>query len=140
MSVSEDLFADRYRLDGVLGAGGMAEVHRAWDTRLRRFVAIKLFRPNADVTAGRRFESEVRTLASLSHPGLVSVYDARATEQASFVVLQLVEGRTLLDRIAPGPVEPAEARRLGAQLADALAYVHTRGVVHRDIKPSNILL
>lgn len=80
MSVSEDLVADRYRLHGVLGSGGMADVHRAWDTHLRRFVALKMFRPDADLTTGRRFDSEVRTLAGLSHPGLVSVYDAQATE------------------------------------------------------------
>jgi serine/threonine protein kinase len=137
---SDDLLADRYRLDGILGSGGMSEVHRAWDTRLRRFVAIKLFRLGTDAVARRRFDNEIRTLAGLSHPGLVSVYDAGASDRTAFVVLQLVNGRTLHERIGRGPMSPAETRLLGARLADALAYVHSLGVVHRDVKPSNILL
>jgi serine/threonine protein kinase len=140
LSTSRDLLAGRYRLDGLLGTGGMGDVHRAWDTRLSRFVAIKLFRSSLDATASRRFDSEVRTLAGLSHPALVSVYDAGASDATPFVVLQLVEGRTLHDRIGDGPMTPDEVRDLGARLADALAYVHAHDVVHRDIKPSNILL
>jgi serine/threonine protein kinase len=140
LSTSDELLAGRYRLDGVLGTGGMAKVHRAWDTHLRRFVAIKLFRMNSDATSCRRFDNEIHTLARLSHPGLVCVYDAGTSEQVSFVALQLVDGDTLRDHIAGGPMPVADVRRLGAHLANALAYVHTHGVVHRDIKPSNILI
>lgn len=143
MSVSAQqnrVLAERYELGELLGTGGMADVHRAWDTRLRRQVAIKLFRPGADAASARRFDNEVRTLASLSHPGLVQVHDAGTASGSPFVVLELVEGRTLRDHIAGGPLAVEEVRRFGAQLADAVAHVHARGVVHRDIKPSNVLL
>ncbi|ANZ40210.1 hypothetical protein BBK82_33440 [Lentzea guizhouensis] len=140
LSAQERVLAGRYELAERLGAGGMAEVHRAWDRRLHRHVAVKLFRAGTDATGPHRFENEVKTLAALSHPGLVQVHDAGTSDDTPFVVLQMVEGRTLLGRIADGPLSVEEIRRIGAQLADALAYVHEQGVVHRDVKPSNILL
>ncbi|MEU4447630.1 serine/threonine-protein kinase [Actinosynnema sp. NPDC050801] len=140
LPVSDELLAGRYELAGTLGVGGMAEVRHGWDTVLQRAVAVKLFHPTADVDAGRRFDNEARTLARLSHPGLVSVYDAGSSGGTAFVVLRLVEGGTLRARIADGPLSVAEVRALGARLADALAYVHDQDVVHRDVKPSNILL
>jgi len=124
----------------LLGTGGMADVHRAWDTRLRRFVAVKRFRLNPDDRTRQRVANEVQALARLSHPGLVSVFDVEVSGDTPFVVLQLVDGHTLRDEIVHGPMPVAEVRRLGALLADALAHVHAEGVVHRDIKPSNILL
>jgi serine/threonine protein kinase len=142
MSVSahDRLLAERYEVAELLGSGAMAEVRRAWDTRLRRHVAVKLFRAGSDVADVYRFDNEIRTLAALSHPGLVQVHDAKTTGDTPFVVLQLVDGCTLRDRIAEGPLDVDDVRRLGADLADALAYVHARGVMHRDIKPSNILI
>ncbi|MFD4669083.1 serine/threonine-protein kinase [Lentzea sp. NPDC058450] len=137
MPTDSVLLADRYRLGEVLGTGGMAVVRRATDTLLARDVAIKLFTHPADA---RRFDSEIRTLAGLSHPGLIAIYDADLEAETPFVVLQLVEGRTVRDHIDSGPRSADEVRQLGAALADALAHVHTRGFVHRDIKPSNILL
>ncbi|MFC3889838.1 serine/threonine-protein kinase [Lentzea rhizosphaerae] len=134
------LLADRYRLGEVLGTGGVAEVRRARDTVLARDVAIKLFRKGRDLADARRFDNEIRTLAGLSHPGLVTVYDADTTGETPFMVLELVEGRTLRDRLDHGPMHVEDVRCLGAALADALAHVHDQGLVHRDIKPSNILL
>jgi len=132
----QGLLADRYRLGDLLGTGGVAEVRRARDTVLGRDVAVKLFR-DMDV---RRFDNEIRTLAGLSHPGLVSVYDADTTGDLPFMVLELVEGKTLRDRVANGRLPVEDVRRLGAAVADALAHVHANGFIHRDIKPSNILL
>jgi serine/threonine protein kinase len=134
------LLADRYRLGELLGTGGVAEVRRARDTVLARDVAIKLFRKGRDLADARRFDNEIRTLAGLSHPGLVTVYDADTTGETPFMVLELVEGRTLRDRLDLGPMHVEDVRRLGAALADALAHVHDQGLVHRDVKPSNILL
>lgn len=134
------LLADRYRLGELLGTGGVAEVRRARDTVLARDVAIKLFRKGRDLADARRFDNEIRTLAGLSHPGLVTVYDADTTGETPFMVLELVEGRTLRDRLDHGAMHVEDVRRLGAALADALAHVHDQGLVHRDVKPSNILL
>ncbi|MET1074180.1 MAG: serine/threonine-protein kinase, partial [Umezawaea sp.] len=140
LPVNGELLADRYELAGVIGVGGMAEVHRAWDTHLRRPVAIKLFAAGGDLDSTRRFDNEVRILAGLSHPGLVSVYDVGTAGRKPFVVLRLVDGRTLRHRMAEGPLPVDEVRSLGAAVADALAHVHDQGVMHRDVKPSNILL
>lgn len=142
MSVSahDPLLAERYELAELLGSGAMCEVRRAWDTRLQRHVAVKLFRAGSDAGDALRFDNEITTLAGLSHPGLVQVHDAGATGDTSFVVLQLIEGCTLRDHIVDGPLTVDDVRRLGADLADVLAYVHAQGVIHRDIKPSNILM
>lgn len=134
------LLADRYRLDGLVGSGGMAQVHRGWDVLLRRPVAVKLFPGVEDAVTERRIENEIRTLAALSHPGLVAVYDAGTSGGTRFVVMRLVEGRTLRAEINRGPLALSEVRRLGAAIADALAHVHAHGVIHRDLKPSNVLL
>ncbi|WP_447007514.1 serine/threonine-protein kinase [Saccharothrix isguenensis] len=140
LTTENRVLAGRYRLDGKLGQGGTAEVHRGWDVLLRRFVAVKLFDFQDDPVGGRRFDNEIRTLAALSHPGLLSVYDAGTCDGRSFVVLQLVDGITLRDRLVRGALAAAHVRALGHRLADTLAHVHEQGVVHRDVKPSNVLL
>ncbi|GAA4425984.1 hypothetical protein GCM10023148_29200 [Actinokineospora soli] len=135
-----ELIAGRYLVGEVLGSGGVAQVRRAWDTRLRRAVAVKTLRGTPDRVDQMRFEQEIQALTMLHHPGLVEVYDAGRDGERRFVVLRLVEGCTLRERIAEGPLGVAETVDLGARLADALAYVHEMGVTHRDVKPSNILI
>ncbi|AHH97998.1 hypothetical protein GCM10010174_05910 [Kutzneria viridogrisea] len=139
-SPDQVVLGGRYRLGGVLGRGAMAQVYRAYDLRLGRWVAVKRFRPGGDPVDRRRFETEAQVLAGLTHHGLVAVYDAFQERDTVHLVLQLVHGPTLLQLLGAGPLPPTAVAQLGANLAATLAYVHGRGVVHRDIKPSNILL
>jgi len=134
------LIAGRYLVGPLLGRGGAAEVYRAHDQVLDRAVAVKLFLNGAATTDPRRQHREVTTLAGLSHPGLVTLYNAGEQDGRAFFVMQLVAGRTLADRLRENPLPAAETAQLGIDLADALAYVHAHGVIHRDIKPANVLL
>jgi serine/threonine protein kinase len=137
--VAGPVLMDRYELGRHIARGGMGDVFEAQDRQLQRRVAVKLFR-GAAPSDRARFKAEAVTLAALNHPGLVQVYDAGEHEGDAFVVLELVEGPTLASRLADtGPESPGEVAELGAQVADALAYVHEHGVVHRDVTPPNIL-
>ena len=135
----ERLLDGRYRLGDRLGSGAVAEVFRAVDERLSRPVAVKLFRGDAAEEL-QRHEAEMRTLAQLDHPSLVTVYDAGDDDGQPYLVMQLIEGDTLADELRRGPIGPERTARYGAALADALAYVHERGFVHRDVKPANVLI
>jgi eukaryotic-like serine/threonine-protein kinase len=133
------VLGDRYHVERVLRRGGMAVVFAAFDDRLRREVAVKVQRVD-DPATRPRFDREVRTLAALDHPGLVRVYDAGQVGDDAFYVMELIAGPSLAERLADGPLGEDEPRVVGRQVADALAFIHERGIVHRDVKPSNILL
>src|SRR3989442_8695223 len=127
-----------YEILAPLGAGGMGEVYRARDTKLEREVAIKIL-PEAlarDPARLARFEREAKVLASLNHPHIAAIYGV----EDRALVMELVEGPTLAERIAQGPVPLEEALPLARQIADALEYAHEKGIVHRDLKPANIKL
>ena len=129
-----------YQLQGLLGAGGMGEVYRARDTELGRDVAIKilprLFTSDPDRLA--RFEREARVLASLNHPHIGAIYGLEDADGIRALVLELVEGETLADRITRGPIPVQDTLGIARQMADALDAAHERGIVHRDLKPANI--
>jgi len=145
MNVLERLtsaLAGRYRLDGELGAGGMATVYLAHDTRHDREVAIKVLHTDLGASLGlERFLSEIRITAKLQHPHIVPVFDSGDADGLLYFVMPRVEGETLrarLDRTGPLPI--MEAVRYVREVADALSYAHGRGILHRDLKPENILL
>ena len=129
-----------------LGIGGMGEVYRARDTRLDRFVAIKVLSPELDIAArGReRFEREARAISRLSHPHICTVHDLGTAQvdgrEVPFLVLELLDGETLASRLARGPLAIDEALRDAIDIADALAAAHAQGIVHRDLKPSNVMV
>ncbi|MFD3534683.1 serine/threonine-protein kinase [Streptomyces sp. NPDC058664] len=140
LRLTAHVVAGRYRLDDLLGRGGAADVYEGMDLRLRRPVAVKVFRPDGAADTEERFDGEGRLLAQLQHPGLITVYDCGRDDGTPYLVMELVRGTTLRRRIAAAALAPAEACRIGAALASALAHVHEAGVVHRDVKPANILL
>ena len=136
-----DTLAGRYRVIEAIGSGGMARVYLAHDAALGRRVAVKVLRSDvADGATADRAAVETHLLASLNHPGLVTLFDAHLAHEPRFLVMEHVVGTTLAARIADGPLGTRELTALGSQLADALHVVHDAGIVHRDVKPSNILL
>ena len=135
------LLDGRYRLDECVGEGGMARVYRAEDVMLGRTVAIKIMRPGVDGSSSERAHSEMTVLASLNHPSLVTLYDARLVPgRPEYLAMEFVAGPTLAARLAAGALPPDIVAHLATELAEALHVVHKAGIVHRDIKPSNVLL
>jgi serine/threonine protein kinase len=129
-----------YQIHSAIGAGGMGEVYRARDTELGRDVAIKvlpeLFAADSDRVA--RFQREAQLLASLNHPNIAQIYGLERAGDSRALVLELVEGPTLADRIAHGPIPVDEALPIARQVAHALEAAHEQGIIHRDLKPANI--
>jgi serine/threonine protein kinase len=140
MPLSKGTRLGPYEIVGAIGAGGMGEVYRARDARLGRDVAVKVL-PEAfarDAERLSRFQREAKVLASLNHPNIASIYGLEDSGPTHALVMELVEGPTLADRIASGPIPVDEAVLIARQIAEGLEYAHERGIVHRDLKPANI--
>jgi serine/threonine protein kinase len=140
MSLSPGTRVGTLEVISLLGTGGMGEVYRARDTRLKRDIAVKVLPAvwAADSDRVARFQREAELLATLNHPNVAAIYGVEEDGEIHAIVLELVEGPTLADRIAQGPLPLAEALPIAKQIADALDAAHERGIVHRDLKPANI--
>ena len=131
-----------YEIVGQLGAGGMGEVYRARDRRLERVVAVKVLPDThaSDPERLARFEREAKAIATLHHPHICTVHDVGFDHGSHFIVMELIDGQTLHERIERGPLPKEEAIAIALQLCDALMAAHARGIIHRDLKPGNIIL
>ncbi len=131
-----------YRIEERLGAGGMGEVFKGLDTRLKRPVAIKVLPPDAvsDPERRARFIREARAASALDHPNIITIHDIAEEEGVSFIVMQYVEGRTLREVIRLGELDLPKKLDIAIQVADGLARAHQEGIVHRDLKPDNVMV
>jgi len=134
----------QYEIAGILGSGGMGAVYKCWQKRLGRFVAIKILRPDLEDEAGnfaKRFEREAKAMARLSHPGIVSVFDAGEAAGLVYFIMEYVEGADVHKLVAAqGRLSPERAWTITSRVCEALAYAHENGIIHRDIKPSNVMV
>src|SRR5271165_6030229 len=142
MALSANQELGPYEIIAPVGEGGMGEVYRARDTRLNRSVAIKVLPQSiaADAERMRRFEQEARSIAALNHPNILAIYDVGVQDGTSYLVMELLEGETLRERLNRGALPVRKAVDIGTQIAYGLAAAHERGIVHRDLKPENIYL
>jgi Tol biopolymer transport system component len=131
-----------YEVLAPLGAGGMGEVYRARDGRLGRDVALKVLPTEVaqDVDRRSRFEQEARAASALAHPNIIAVYDVGESDSSVWIAMELVEGKTVRDLLASGPLPARRALEIGTQVAEGLAAAHAAGIVHRDLKPENLIL
>jgi eukaryotic-like serine/threonine-protein kinase len=131
-----------YRVRDLIGAGGMGLVYRAFDERLNRNVALKALKNNTspDDVHRKRFRKEALLLSSVNHPNIASIFDFDTFDGVDFIVMELISGVRLSDRIAAGPLPESEAAFLGAQILSALREAHAHGIVHQDLKPGNIIV
>jgi serine/threonine protein kinase len=129
-----------HEITALLGKGGMGEVYRARDLKLKREVAIKILPEEFSCDADRvnRFQREAEVLASLNHPNIAGIHDLAVANGSRYLVLELVEGETLADRIARGPIPVEEALHMAIQICEALEAAHEHGIIHRDLKPANV--
>ena len=131
-----------YEILAPIGAGGMGEVYRARDTRLERTVAVKVLptRLSSSPESRQRFEREAKTISQLSHPHICALYDVGREGDAEYLVMEFLEGETLSDRLAKGPLPLEQTLRYGMEIAGALDRAHRQGIIHRDLKPANVML
>ena len=129
-----------YKITGHLGTGGMGEVYEATDSKLGRSVAIKLLPEefNQDSDRLRRFEREARVLASLNHPNIAAIYGLEESGGRRFLVMELVGGETLTERIERGPIPVDESLAIATAICEGLEAAHEKGIIHRDLKPANV--
>src|SRR3954447_17807025 len=131
-----------YRIERLLGRGGMGEVYLAYDERLERRVALKRIRADSssDPRLRQRFRREARAAARLSHPAIVQIHDILEDGSGDCIVLEYVDGRTLSSVLASGPPQPSFALRLAREIAEGLAHAHAQGLLHRDLKTENVII
>src|SRR5688572_23110642 len=142
MALSAGSTVGRYQIHGLLGSGGMGEVYKAADPVLGRPVALKVLRPelSGDPERLSRFLHEARAASALNHPNILTIHEVGDHDQSRFLVSEFVEGETLRQRLARGPLTLREILDIGIQAASALATAHAASIVHRDIKPDNLML
>ncbi|HJW13583.1 MAG TPA: serine/threonine-protein kinase, partial [Thermoanaerobaculia bacterium] len=131
-----------YEILSPLGIGGMGEVYRARDTRLPREVAIKILPEELSSDSERlsRFEREARSASALNHPNVVTIYEVGTSGSILYIAMELVEGKTVRELIAPGPMGLRKVLQIASQAAEGLARAHSGGIVHRDVKPENLMV
>src|ERR1700737_1015577 len=129
-----------YQVTAQIGAGGMGEVYQAHDTKLGRDVAIKVLPADFinDVERLARFQREARMLAALNHPNIATIYGLEQSDGVHYLVMELVPGQTLAERVGAGALKIEETLRVATQIAEALEAAHEKGVIHRDLKPANV--
>ncbi|HEX4440868.1 MAG TPA: serine/threonine-protein kinase, partial [Thermoanaerobaculia bacterium] len=142
MTLSAGTKLGPYEVAAPIGAGGMGEVYRAKDARLKRDVAIKVLPAtySSDADRLRRFEQEAQTAGGLNHPNITAVHDFGSHDGAPYIVTELLEGETLRARMSGGPLPVRKATDFAIQLANGLAAAHEKGIVHRDLKPENLFV
>ncbi|HSN67750.1 MAG TPA: protein kinase, partial [Thermoanaerobaculia bacterium] len=142
MQMQPGMRLGRYEIVAAVGAGGMGEVYRAVDTRLDRSVAIKVLPKDLSQNDSlrQRFEREARTISSLSHPHICGLFDVGHEDGVDYLVMELLEGETLAERLTRGPLPLEQALRCAIEIASALEKAHKQGIVHRDLKPANVML
>src|SRR2546421_1234344 len=143
MAIAIGTRLESYAITGLLGKGGMGEVYRSRDTKLKRDVAIKILPEEFSRDSERvsRFQREAEVLASLNHPNIAAIYDLQEAGGFRYLVLELVEGVTLADVLAErGALPVDEARHIGKQICEALEAANEKGIIHRDLKPANVMI
>src|SRR5215831_15730234 len=131
-----------YEIVGLMAQGGMGEVYRARDVRLSREVALKILKGDlaGDPDQLNRFEQEARAASLLNHPNILSIFDVGEHEGNPYLITELLDGTTLRERLAAGPLSQRDTLDLAAQIAHGLAAAHAKGIVHRDLKPENVFV